>query len=152
MCPTQQHIKEPGVEVAGASGVLAHADGWAGCCPSDGGRAGLQVGHKWLQQHLGQKWLDNNESKFSEFIGMLMSSSKGFLVQNFLTVLERSKTQKLNVFGDMMGNKLLKTWISLQVNNDFWVNKVVLIFDWMERRRNTKFPNIKTIKHHQLFE
>ena len=49
VCPTQQDIKEPGVEVAGASWVLANADRWAGCCPSDGGGAGLQVSHKWLQ-------------------------------------------------------------------------------------------------------
>lgn len=60
---TQQHIKEPGVEVAGASGVLAHADGGAGCCASDGRGAGLQVGHKGLQQHLGPQGLDYNESQ-----------------------------------------------------------------------------------------
>ncbi len=75
VCPTQQHIKEPGVEVAGASGVLAHADGWAGCCPPDGGGAGLQVGHKWLQQHLGQKWLDYDEIKLSGFTDMKKSSN-----------------------------------------------------------------------------
>lgn len=46
VCPTQQHIKKPGVEVAGASGVLAHTDGRAGCRPSDGGGTGLHVGHK----------------------------------------------------------------------------------------------------------
>lgn len=26
LCPTEQHVKEPGVEVAGSSRVLAHAD------------------------------------------------------------------------------------------------------------------------------
>ena len=52
MSPTQQHVEQPGVEVAGASGLLARADGRAGRRASDGGRADLQVGHKRLQQHL----------------------------------------------------------------------------------------------------
>ena len=52
LCPTQQHIKEPGVKVAASSRVLAHADCWARCCPSDGGGAGLEIGHQWLQQYL----------------------------------------------------------------------------------------------------
>lgn len=43
---TEQHIEEPRVEVAGASGVLAHADDRAGCCPSDRRGAGFEVGHE----------------------------------------------------------------------------------------------------------
>lgn len=45
---TEQHIEEPGVEVAEPPGVLANTDSGAGCCPPDGRGAGLQVGHKWL--------------------------------------------------------------------------------------------------------
>jgi len=62
VCPTQQHIKEPGVEVAGASGVLAHTDRRTCCCSSDGRGTGLQVGHERLQQHLGHMWLDYDEN------------------------------------------------------------------------------------------
>ena len=52
VCLTQQHVEQPGVEVGGAAGVLAHADGRAGRRAPDGGRAGLEVGHQRLQQHL----------------------------------------------------------------------------------------------------
>lgn len=43
---TEQNIEEPGVEVAGTPGVLAHTDDRAGCCPSDGRGAGFEVGHE----------------------------------------------------------------------------------------------------------
>lgn len=81
--PTQQHIEQPCIEVAGASRVLAHTDSWAGCCPSDGGRAGLQVGHKWFQEHLGKPRWDKNWWILQGFPDKLDINKKGTINSTF---------------------------------------------------------------------